>query len=110
MTYYYSLTVKRVSNCSKLYDTLTITQAVIFCNTRRKVDWLAEKMREVNFTVARFYSSVDFTESLIWEVCMGRCHKKNEMLLCKISDKGILEYCLQQIYGLGVSMFVAIAR
>ncbi|KAJ7801799.1 putative eukaryotic translation initiation factor eIF-4A subunit [Mycena olivaceomarginata] len=27
-----------------LYDTLTITQAVIFCNTRRKVDWLTEKM------------------------------------------------------------------
>ena len=23
-----------------LYDTLTITQAVIFCNTKRKVDWL----------------------------------------------------------------------
>merc|ERR1712224_571948 len=35
-----------------LYDTLTITQAVIFCNTKRKVDWLAEKMRENNFTVS----------------------------------------------------------
>ncbi|KAI8454521.1 P-loop containing nucleoside triphosphate hydrolase protein [Phakopsora pachyrhizi] len=34
-----------------LYDTLTITQAVIFCNTRRKVDWLTEKMRDANFTV-----------------------------------------------------------
>jgi ATP-dependent RNA helicase len=34
-----------------LYDTLTITQAVIFCNTRQKTDWLAEKMRENNFTV-----------------------------------------------------------
>ncbi|XP_077301185.1 eukaryotic initiation factor 4A-III-like [Arctopsyche grandis] len=34
-----------------LYDTLTITQAVIFCNTKRKVDWLTEKMREANFTV-----------------------------------------------------------
>jgi ATP-dependent RNA helicase len=32
-----------------LYDTLTITQAVIFCSTKRKVDWLAEKMREGNF-------------------------------------------------------------
>ena len=32
-----------------LYDTLTITQAVIFCNTRRKVDWLAGKMKENNF-------------------------------------------------------------
>ncbi|KAJ7829481.1 RNA helicase [Mycena olivaceomarginata] len=27
-----------------LYDTLTITQAVIFCNTRRKVDSLTEKI------------------------------------------------------------------
>lgn len=34
-----------------LYDSLTITQAVIFCNTRRKVDWLTEKLREGNFTV-----------------------------------------------------------
>nr|XP_002126471.1 eukaryotic initiation factor 4A-III [Ciona intestinalis] len=34
-----------------LYDTLTITQAVIFCNTKRKVDWLTEKMRDANFTV-----------------------------------------------------------
>ncbi|XP_076384539.1 eukaryotic initiation factor 4A-III-like isoform X2 [Megalopta genalis] len=32
-----------------LYDILTITQAVIFCNTKRKVDWLTEKMREANF-------------------------------------------------------------
>jgi ATP-dependent RNA helicase len=34
-----------------LYDTLTITQAVIFCNTQQKVDWLAQKMRDNNFTV-----------------------------------------------------------
>lgn len=34
-----------------LYDTLTITQSVIFCNTRRKAEWLAEKMRKNNFTV-----------------------------------------------------------
>merc|ERR1712157_545391 len=35
-----------------LYDTLTITQAVIFCNTRQKVDWLAKQMRSMNFTVS----------------------------------------------------------
>ena len=35
-----------------LYDTLTITQAVIFCNTRRKVDWLTEKMSQKDFTVS----------------------------------------------------------
>jgi ATP-dependent RNA helicase len=41
-----------------LYDTLTITQAVIFCNTRRKVEWLTEKMRENNFTVASMHGEM----------------------------------------------------
>ena len=41
-----------------LYDTLTITQAVIFCNTKRKVDWLTEKMREANFTVSAMHGEM----------------------------------------------------
>jgi len=41
-----------------LYDTLTITQAVIFCNTRRKVDWLTEKMRAANFTVSAMHGEM----------------------------------------------------
>jgi len=41
-----------------LYDTLTITQAVIFCNTKRKVDWLTEKMREANFTVSAMHGDM----------------------------------------------------
>jgi ATP-dependent RNA helicase len=41
-----------------LYDTLTITQAVIFCNTKRKVDWLTEKMREANFTVSCMHGNM----------------------------------------------------
>ncbi|KJA29899.1 hypothetical protein HYPSUDRAFT_31927 [Hypholoma sublateritium FD-334 SS-4] len=41
-----------------LYDTLTITQAVIFCNTRRKVDWLTEKMRASNFTVSAMHGEM----------------------------------------------------
>jgi ATP-dependent RNA helicase len=62
-----------------LYDTLTITQAVIFCNTRRKVgpillprfigsiflfqvDWLADKMREANFTVSAMHSDMEQKE------------------------------------------------
>ncbi|VDN55698.1 unnamed protein product [Dracunculus medinensis] len=42
-----------------LYDTLTITQAVIFCNTRRKVDWLAEKLKEANFTVSAMHGEME---------------------------------------------------
>ena len=45
-----------------LYDTLTITQAVIFCNTRRKVDWLTGKMREANFTVSAMHGDMPQSE------------------------------------------------
>lgn len=45
-----------------LYDTLSITQAVIFCNTRRKVDWLADKMRKANFTVAAMHGEMPQSE------------------------------------------------
>ena len=41
-----------------LYDTLTVTQAVIFCNTKRKVDWLTEKLREANFTVSSMHGDM----------------------------------------------------
>jgi len=41
-----------------LYDTLNITQAVIFCNTRRKVDWLTEKMRGKEFTVSSTHGDI----------------------------------------------------
>jgi len=45
-----------------LYETLTITQAVIFCNTRRKVDWLTEKMTERDFTVSAMHGDMDQKE------------------------------------------------
>jgi len=45
-----------------LYDALTITQAVIFCNTKKKVDWLSEKMTKANFTVASMHGDMPQTE------------------------------------------------
>jgi ATP-dependent RNA helicase len=41
-----------------LYDSLTITQAVIFCNSRKKVEWLWEKMRHLNFTVSSMHGDM----------------------------------------------------
>lgn len=41
-----------------LYDTITIAQSVIFCNTKRKVDWLTDKMRQANFTVASMHGEM----------------------------------------------------
>jgi translation initiation factor 4A len=42
----------KLDTLSDLYETVTITQAVIFCNTRRKVDWLTDKLTSRDFTVS----------------------------------------------------------
>jgi len=42
-----------------LYETLTITQAIIYCNTRRKVDWLSEKMSERDFTISIMHAELN---------------------------------------------------
>lgn len=41
-----------------LYETLTITQAIIYCNTRRKVDWLTDKMGQRDFTVSAMHGEM----------------------------------------------------
>ncbi|KAK9711541.1 Helicase conserved C-terminal domain [Popillia japonica] len=45
-----------------LYDTLSITQAVIFCNTRRKVDWLTQNMHARDFTVSAMHGDMEQRE------------------------------------------------
>lgn len=46
-----------------LYETLAITQSVIFANTRRKVDWLTDKMRERDHTVSATHGDMDQVRS-----------------------------------------------
>merc|ERR1712032_1611143 len=45
-----------------LYETLTITQAIVYCNTRRKVDWVCEKMQDREFTVSCMHGDMDQRE------------------------------------------------
>ncbi|CAM8974038.1 unnamed protein product [Rhodiola kirilowii] len=42
-----------------LYETLAITQSVIFVNTRRKVDWLTDNMRSRDHTVSATHGDMD---------------------------------------------------
>lgn len=67
-----------------LYETLTITQAVIFINTRRKVDWLTEKMHARDFTVSALVrTSLSFlcaTETFCVETFSACC--KTSLCLC----------------------------
>ncbi|THU59976.1 hypothetical protein C4D60_Mb07t07720 [Musa balbisiana] len=42
-----------------IYETVGITQSVIFVNTRRKVDWLTDKMRSRDHTVSSTHGDMD---------------------------------------------------
>lgn len=42
-----------------LYETLTVTQAVIFCSSRRKVDWLQCQLETREFTVSAIHGDME---------------------------------------------------
>lgn len=41
-----------------LYDSISVTQAVIFCNTRSKVEFLTTKLKAENFTVSAIHADL----------------------------------------------------
>ena len=41
-----------------LYETVSIAQSVIFANTRRKVDWIADKLNQSNHTVSSMHAEM----------------------------------------------------
>lgn len=45
-----------------LYETLTITQAIIYCNKRRQVDWLTEQLLRRDFTVSSTHGEMDMRD------------------------------------------------
>ena len=45
-----------------LYESLSITQAMIFVNTRRKVEWLTEHMHSRDFTVSAIHADLSQDE------------------------------------------------
>jgi translation initiation factor 4A len=51
--------VWKLDTLCDLYETLTITQAIIYCNTRRKVDELADQLTRRDFTVSTLHAELD---------------------------------------------------
>jgi len=45
-----------------LYETLTITQAIIYCNTRRKVDFVSDQLQRHDHTVSVMHSDLNQEE------------------------------------------------
>ena len=52
----------KVGTLCDLYENLTITQAIIYCNTRRKVDFLADQLQKRDFTVSCMHAELDQKE------------------------------------------------
>uniref|UniRef100_A0A915KZI6 RNA helicase n=1 Tax=Romanomermis culicivorax TaxID=13658 RepID=A0A915KZI6_ROMCU len=52
----------KLETLSDLYATISITQAVIFCNTRRKVDFLTAEMRKRKYTVSAMHGDMSQAE------------------------------------------------
>jgi len=42
-----------------LYETISVNQSVIFCNSRRKVEWLASQLQSRNFPVVATHGQLD---------------------------------------------------
>ncbi|KAI5197306.1 P-loop containing nucleoside triphosphate hydrolase protein [Aureobasidium subglaciale] len=49
----------KVDSLSDLHKTITNRQAVIFCNTRGKVEWLTDKLTARNFAVSAIHRDMD---------------------------------------------------
>ena len=49
----------KVDTLCDLYETLTITQAIIYCNTKRKVDFLQDEMVKRDFTVSCMHADLE---------------------------------------------------
>ncbi|KAK3817680.1 MAG: P-loop containing nucleoside triphosphate hydrolase protein [Benniella sp.] len=76
---FYVLVVKeeqKLDRLRALYETLMITQAVIFCNTRKKVDWLAKKLVVRKLTVSAVHDDTEETqlETIMEEFRSGSTH------------------------------------
>ena len=62
-----------------LYEMMTIAHAVIFCNTRKKVEWLARKMQQNNFSVS--YMHGDMAQAERDEIMRGFREGKSRVLI-----------------------------
>jgi translation initiation factor 4A len=49
----------KLDTLMELYRNLDISQAIIYCNTKKRVDWLTEKMKEQDFTVSAMHGEMD---------------------------------------------------
>ena len=71
-----------------IYSSLAVNQAIIYCNTRRKAEWLTTKLIEANFGVSCIHSDMSQQErtSIMNDFRMG---KARVMIATDIISRGI---------------------
>ena len=52
----------KLNTICDLYNSISITQCIIYCNYKNKVDYLSEQMREQGFTVSSIHGSMEKDE------------------------------------------------
>lgn len=52
----------KLSTLCDLYEQLTISQALIYCNTRKTVEWLSEELNKRDFSVSAFHAELSQKE------------------------------------------------
>jgi len=45
-----------------LYESLSISQAIIYCNTRHKVEWLSQRLKNMDYGVSSIHGEMSFRE------------------------------------------------
>merc|ERR1712244_214786 len=73
-----------------LYESLTITQAIIYCNTRRKVMWLTDKMKQHDFTVSAMHGDM--------------YQKERELIMKELLARGIDVYTVSLVINYDLPM------
>ena len=48
----------KLETLAELYDHISVAQSIVFCNTKKKAIWLADKMDEKQFTVSLIHSDM----------------------------------------------------
>lgn len=50
---------RKSATLADLYKHATVAQSVVFCSSRRRVDWLGEKMQQLGHTVSTLHTELD---------------------------------------------------
>ena len=55
---------QKLDTLVELYERVSVTKAIIFCNLRRKVEWLADEMRARDFAVSHTHADMTMAERM----------------------------------------------